>query len=87
MGVGLEQLVAQFEQRVAQLEQLLAERDAALGPQVTQVKQLEQHVCERNAKLVELERTLRATYESRSWRMTAPLRKMTSWLRLTKPHR
>jgi MoaA/NifB/PqqE/SkfB family radical SAM enzyme len=87
MGVGLEPLVAQFEQRVAQLEQLFAERDAALGPQVTQVKQLEQHIGERNARLVELERTLQATYESTSWRVTAPLRKMMSWLRRTRPHR
>jgi hypothetical protein len=101
MGVGLEPLVAQLEQlvaqleqraaqleqRVAQLKQLLAERDASLGQEVTQVKQLEQHVCERNARLVELERTLQATYESRSWRATAPLRKMMSWLRLTRPHR
>jgi len=87
MGVGLEQIVAQFEQRMAHLEQLLAERDAALGPQVTQVKQLEQHIGERNARLAELERTLKATYESTSWRVTAPLRKMMSWLRRTRAHR
>ena len=87
MGVGLEQIVAQFEQRMAHLEQLLAERDAALGPQVTQVKQLEQHIGERNARLAELERTLKATYESTSWRVTAPVRKMMSWLRRTRPHR
>jgi phage shock protein A len=87
MGVGLEQIVAQFEQRMAHLEQLLAERDAALGPQVTQVKQLEQHIGERNARLAELERTLKATYESTSWRVTAPLRKMMGWLRRTRAHR
>jgi hypothetical protein len=87
MGVGVEPLVAQFEKRVAQLEQLLTEGDASLGQQVTRAKQLEQRISERNARLVELERTLQATYESRSWRVTAPLRKMMNWLRLTRPHR
>jgi hypothetical protein len=31
--------------------------------------------------LAELERTLQATYDSRSWKVTAPLRNMMTWLR------
>jgi MoaA/NifB/PqqE/SkfB family radical SAM enzyme len=69
MAVGLEQLVVQ-------LERLVAEKDASRRQQAAQISQLEQQLSERNAKLAELEQILRGTYESRSWRLTAPLRRM-----------
>jgi len=73
MAVGLEPLVIQ-------LERLIADRDASGRQQAAQISQLEQQLSERDAKLAELERTLRGAYESRSWRLTAPLRKMKKWL-------
>jgi hypothetical protein len=74
-------LVEQQALRAGQLEQLLAEKDALLEQQVLRVSQLEQHVSECKARLAELERTLQATYDSRSWKVTAPLRNMMTWLR------
>jgi MoaA/NifB/PqqE/SkfB family radical SAM enzyme len=74
-------LVEQQALRASQLEQLLAEKDALLEQQVLRVSQLEQHVSECKARLAELERTLQATYDSRSWKVTAPLRNMMTWLR------
>lgn len=68
------------EQLVIELERLVAENDASRRQQAAQLSQLEQQLSERNAKLAELERTLQETYESRSWRLTAPLRKMKKWL-------
>jgi hypothetical protein len=68
---------------MVQLERLVAEKDASRKQQAAQISQLEQQLSERNAKLAELaelERTLQETYESRSWRLTAPLRKMKDWL-------
>src|SRR5262249_13280613 len=69
-----EQLLAEKEAlreqpalRISRLERLLAEKDAALEQQVLQVS--------------ELERILQATHQSRSWKVTAPLRKMMNWLR------
>ena len=73
MAAGLEQLVIQ-------MERLVADKDASRRQQAAQLCQLEQQLSERNAKLAELERTLQETYESRSWRLTAPLRKMKKWL-------
>src|SRR5262245_50232333 len=73
MAVGLEPLVIQ-------LERLIAGRDASLRQQAVQMNQLERQLSERNTKLAELEETLRVTYQSRSWRLTAPLRKMKKWL-------
>jgi hypothetical protein len=73
MAAGLEQLVIE-------LERLVADEDASRRQQAAQITQLEQQLSERNAKLAELEGTLRGTYESRSWRLTAPLRKMKDWL-------
>ena len=73
MAAGLEQLVIQ-------IERLVAHKDASRRQQAAQLCQLEQQLSERNAKLAELERTLQETYESRSWRLTAPLRKMKKWL-------
>ena len=73
MAVGLEEVVVQLERQVA-------EKDASRRQQATQISQLEQQLSERNAKLAELERTLRGTYESRSWRLTAPLRRTKKWL-------
>jgi len=73
MAVGLEPLVIQ-------LERLIAGRDASLRQQAAQMNQLERQLSERNTKLAELEETLRVTYQSRSWRLTAPLRKMKKWL-------
>jgi hypothetical protein len=61
---------------VVQLERLVAEKDASRKQQAAQISQLEQQLSERNAKLAELEQILRGTYESRSWRLTAPLRRM-----------
>jgi chromosome segregation ATPase len=77
----LEQLLAEKDLRASQLEQLLAEKDAVLEQHVLRASQLEQQVSERKTRLAELERTLQITYESRSWKMTAPLRKMMTWLR------
>jgi MoaA/NifB/PqqE/SkfB family radical SAM enzyme len=71
---------AGLEQLMIQLERLVAEKDASRRQQAAQISQLEQQLSERNAKLAELERTLRGAYESRSWRLTAPLRKMKKWL-------
>jgi hypothetical protein len=71
-GEGLEQLVIE-------LERLIADRDASRRQQAAQISQLEQQLSERDAKLGELERTLQETYESRSWRLTAPLRKIKDW--------
>jgi MoaA/NifB/PqqE/SkfB family radical SAM enzyme len=64
------------EQLVIELERLAADNDASRRQQTAQITQLEQQLSERNAKLAELERTLRGAYESRSWRLTAPLRRM-----------
>ena len=72
MGEGPEQLVIE-------LERLVADKDALRRQQAAQIIQLEQQLSERNAKLAELERTLQETYESRSWRLTAPLRKIKDW--------
>ena len=73
MGEGPEQLVIE-------LERLVADKDALRRQQAAQIIQLEQQLSERNAKLGELERILRWTHESRSWRLTAPLRKIKDWL-------
>jgi hypothetical protein len=67
--------------RLDQLEQLLAEKDTLLEQQITRANQLEQHVSECNASLAQLERTLQATYDSRSWKVTGPLRNIMTWLR------
>lgn len=67
------------EQLVIELERLAADNDASRREQAAQITQLEQQVSERNAKLAELERTLQLTYDSRSWRLTAPLRKIKDW--------
>jgi len=74
------EVAAGVEQLVIQLERLIADRDASGRRQAAQISQLEQQLSERNAELAELEGTLRETYESRSWRPTAPLRKMKKWL-------
>jgi wyosine [tRNA(Phe)-imidazoG37] synthetase (radical SAM superfamily) len=66
--------VRQLQLRASQLEQLLAEKD-------TFADRLEKHVSECKARLAELERTLQSTYNSRSWKVTAPLRKMMNSLR------
>jgi hypothetical protein len=67
------------EQLVIELERLVADNDASRRQQAAQISQLGQQLSERNAKLAELERTLQETYESRSWRLTAPLRKIKDW--------
>jgi hypothetical protein len=74
-------LLQQQVLRVTQLEQLLAEKDGLLGQQGLRVTELEQHVSECKARLVEPERALQAIYDSRSWKMTAPLRTIMAWLR------
>ena len=74
-------LLEQRARRVSQLEQLLAEKDGLLEQQAVRVSQLEQHLSECKARLAELDRTLQATYDSRSWKVTAPLRKISTWLR------
>jgi len=68
-----------LEQLVIELERLIADRNASSRQQAGQISQLEQQLSERNAKLAELEQTLRATHQSRSWRLTAPLRNMKKW--------
>jgi len=73
-----------LEQLMIQLERLVAEKDASRRQQAAQITQLEQQLSERNAKLAELEGTLRGAYESRSWRLTAPLRRMKAPLRKMK---
>jgi uncharacterized membrane protein len=73
MAAGLEEVVVQLERQVAQ-------KDASRKQQAAQITQLEQQLSERDAKLAELEQTLRGTYASRSWRLTAPLRRMKKWL-------
>jgi hypothetical protein len=85
----LEQLVAEKSLRASQLEQvlaekgvLLAEKNVLLEQQVPPpVKQPEQQVLECRARLAELERILQAMYDSRSWKVTAPLRNIMTWLR------
>lgn len=72
------------EQLVIELERLVADDDASRRQQAAQITQLEQQLSEHNAKLAELERTLQETYESRSWRLTAPLRRMKGPLRKMK---
>jgi hypothetical protein len=89
--VPLERLLAEKDavleqqaRRISQLEQLeqsFVEKDALLEQQAPRVSQLEQHVSECKARLAELERILQATYDSRSWKVTAPLRNMMTWLR------
>jgi MoaA/NifB/PqqE/SkfB family radical SAM enzyme len=70
---------------VTQLEQLIAGKDALLEQRALRISELEQSLAERDASLAqrvpELERLLRAAYDSRSWKVTAPLRKMTTWVR------
>jgi hypothetical protein len=91
----LEQLLAKkdasFEQRVlrmSELERLLAEKDASFEQRVLRINQLERLLAEKDASLEqqalrvsELERILEATYNSRSWKLTAPLRRIMNWLR------
>jgi hypothetical protein len=91
----LEQLLAEkdasFQQRtlrINQLERLLAEKDVSFEQRVRRINQLERLLAEKDASLEqqvlrvsELERTLEATYNSRSWKLTAPLRKIMNWFR------
>ena len=74
-------LLRQEALRTAQLEQQhLAEKAALLTQQGLRIAQLEQHVSEVKVRLAEREALLQATYDLRSWRITAPLRKITTWL-------
>jgi MoaA/NifB/PqqE/SkfB family radical SAM enzyme len=77
----LEQLLAEKGALATQREQPLAEKDGLLEQQAVRVSQLEQRLSECKARLAELDRTLQATYDSRSWKVTAPLRKISTWLR------
>jgi hypothetical protein len=73
--------------RASQLERLVAEKDALLEQQLGRrfgekdvLLELGQHLSQCKARLAELERTLQAMYDSRSWKVTAPLRNMIAWL-------
>jgi wyosine [tRNA(Phe)-imidazoG37] synthetase (radical SAM superfamily) len=70
----MKQRLAEEDALRAETDIMLAEKDALLEQQVLRVNQLQQ-------SLAELERTLQATYDSRSWKVTAPLRNIMTWLR------
>jgi MoaA/NifB/PqqE/SkfB family radical SAM enzyme len=67
--------------RVAQLEQLLAGKDALLERRAQLLAERDASLRQQSLRVSELERILRALYDSRSWKVTAALRKMMTWLR------
>jgi FkbM family methyltransferase len=84
------------EMRLADLERQIAQRDAALAEQTEKIRKLEQAIGERGAATSDLDRlamaqqqeilsqqqaVVQSLLKSRSWKVTAPLRKATTWLR------
>jgi MoaA/NifB/PqqE/SkfB family radical SAM enzyme len=74
--------------QVAKLEQLVAEKDFLLARQRTQLAEQEEFLAAKDAAIerekfqaAELQQQLQALYLSRSWRLTAPLRRVKTWLR------
>jgi hypothetical protein len=81
-------LLAEKDTRIAELQRSLAERDALLEQRLQRISHLDQLLAGKNAsfeqqalRISELEGTLQAVYSSRSWKMTAPVRKIINWLR------
>jgi GT2 family glycosyltransferase/glycosyltransferase involved in cell wall biosynthesis len=83
--------IAERDERIGNLNQGLAERDRSLAERDRSLANLEQTVIERDARIARLDRAvaerdewLAAMYNSRSWRITAPLRwlaaRMKRWL-------
>lgn len=76
----LERLIAERDALVAERHAIIAEWDAS-GKKPPELEQLASNPEDRSARL---ERQLNDLYNSRSWRITAPLRKIMTWLRLTR---
>jgi hypothetical protein len=83
-----DELLAQPVLQIGGLEQSLAEKDAFIGQQARRIGQrelrigqLEQLLGQQVLRVSELEQVLQATYNSRSWKVTAPWRTMMTWLR------
>jgi ubiquinone/menaquinone biosynthesis C-methylase UbiE/glycosyltransferase involved in cell wall biosynthesis len=68
----LNQVIASRDEQVSQLNQVIASRDE-------QISQLNQIVVVREASIVGMNMELTALYNSKSWRLTAPLRKLVWW--------
>ena len=73
---SLTELAAAREAHALSLNQAIAERDS-------QIAQISRIIAERDSRITELSEELDAIYRAISWRLTAPLRKMGSWLGLT----
>jgi hypothetical protein len=74
-------LVAERDGMLAEQKQFVAERDAALAEQKLRLAERDDILRLRQAQLANYEATLSAIRNSRSWRLTAPLRKAASRLR------
>ena len=87
---SLNQALAEREGRVASLNQALAEREGRVASLNQALAEREGQVASLNQALVEREGQLYALTNSRSWRLTAPLRSlgggMTKMLRLRNVH-
>jgi len=69
---ALKQLSLQRDEEVSQLNQIIAARDE-------DVSQLNQIIAARDASIDNMNTELTALYNSKSWRLTAPLRKLVWW--------
>ena len=84
----LDTLLSQCQSRWADAERLLAEKNEALCTQRVHLVELERlltasnlSLSETEARLTQTEGALQAWYSSRSWRLTASMRRALTWLR------
>jgi FkbM family methyltransferase len=64
---------------IAQLRGTIAANDERIGQQAAEIAQLRPAIEEQNSRIVQLDHDLAAMRNSRSWRLTAPLRHLRSW--------
>lgn len=79
--VDLRGLLEERERQLAETRALLAEREGQLGEKERQVLETRALLTEKERQVRDAQAHLVATRKSRSWRVTAPFRKATTWFR------
>jgi len=83
---ALHQALAQREVRIGDLDQTVTERDVQLGDPGHALAEREGKIASLSQAITEREITIQAIQQSKSWRVTAPLRKLSVTLRKNDLH-